>query len=150
MSFINRPSVAAPNANPIHCFPEMGPQSLHALKRIIKLSKCRASVGYRAYVVFQIWEEFFEASHRTFVHTTRGSLMWSRVKQLRYEVSPHLPTALRNPRCHGANGQGQEPRIMLWSLWGRNAEVQSSQAGSTLGGAENRGPANYETNDGSG
>ena len=48
----------------------MGPQSLHALKRIIERSKCRASIvsRYHAYVVFQVWEEFFQTSHRTFIH----------------------------------------------------------------------------------
>jgi hypothetical protein len=48
----------------------MGPQSFHAIKRISKRSKCRAAIvsRYHACVVFQIWEEFFQASHRTFVH----------------------------------------------------------------------------------
>jgi nucleoside-diphosphate-sugar epimerase len=55
---------------PVHRFPEMGPQSFHARKRIIKRPECRASIvsRYRAYVVFQIWEEFFQASHRAFIH----------------------------------------------------------------------------------
>ena len=48
----------------------MGPQSFHALERISKRSKCRAAIisRYYAYVVFQVWEELFQASHRTFVH----------------------------------------------------------------------------------
>ena len=55
---------------PINRFPEMGPQSFHAFKRIIKRSKCRAAIvsSNNACVVFQIWEQFFEASHRAFIH----------------------------------------------------------------------------------
>ncbi len=56
--------------HPIHHFSEMGPQLLHALKRIIKWSKCRGSIvsRYHAYIVLEIWEKFFQTSHRAFVH----------------------------------------------------------------------------------
>jgi hypothetical protein len=48
----------------------MGPQSLHALKRIIKRSECRTPIvsGYCAYVIFQARKECFQASHRAFIH----------------------------------------------------------------------------------
>ena len=60
--------------HPIHRFPEMGPQSFHALKRIIKRSECRASIvsRYHAYVIFQAGEELFQASHRACVHVDVG------------------------------------------------------------------------------
>jgi hypothetical protein len=56
--------------HPIHRLAKMGPQSLHALKRIIKWSECRASIvaRYGADVTFQFWEELFQASHRALVH----------------------------------------------------------------------------------
>jgi hypothetical protein len=48
----------------------MGPQLFHALKRTIKRAECRAAKvsRYGADVIFQVWEEFFQSSHRAFVH----------------------------------------------------------------------------------
>ena len=48
----------------------MGPQSFHALKRISKRPKRRAAIisRHHAYIAFQVREELFQSSHRTFVH----------------------------------------------------------------------------------